>query len=316
MPKISVIVPVYNTEKYLHRCIDSILAQTFEDFELLLIDDGSKDNSGAICDEYAARDSRVRVFHKENGGVSSARNLGLDNAVGEWIAWVDSDDYIAPNMYECLYETAKRDEADIVYCNFFIDYGDEKIRYRLAPSSKDKHSMLVGWISEYWTVLWTSLTKRSLYENNSLRFPYDFNFCEDFWMSLELRLCSKRVDSIDDTLYFYNRCNEISIISRPQDLLLDDKKKAYYAIFSSLKNKGLFNKYKKYLYWRIVETHQDWLKDKKMFNHYLTFIPESLEELWSCQRVGFMRKIMIWCIAHRLNFIAQLMLWCYKSIRK
>lgn len=79
MPKISVIVPVYNTEKYLHRCIDSILAQTYTDFELLLIDDGSKDNSGAICDEYAAKDSRVRVFHKENGGVSSARNLCLDN---------------------------------------------------------------------------------------------------------------------------------------------------------------------------------------------------------------------------------------------
>ena len=94
MPLISVIVPVYNTEKYLHRCIDSILAQTFTDFELLLIDDGSTDSSGEICDDYAAKDSRVRVFHKENGGVSSARNLGLDNAQGEWITFVDSDDSI------------------------------------------------------------------------------------------------------------------------------------------------------------------------------------------------------------------------------
>ena len=80
---VSIIVPVYNTEKFLHRCIDSILAQTYTDFELLLIDDGSKDSSGAICDEYAAKDARVKVFHKENGGVSSARNLGLDNARGE-----------------------------------------------------------------------------------------------------------------------------------------------------------------------------------------------------------------------------------------
>lgn len=92
MPQISVIVPVYNTEKYLHRCIDSILAQTFTDFELLLVDDGSTDSSGEICNEYAAKDSRVRVFHKANGGVSSARNLGLDNAKGEWITFVDSDD--------------------------------------------------------------------------------------------------------------------------------------------------------------------------------------------------------------------------------
>ena len=94
MPIMSVIVPVYNTEQYLHRCIDSILTQTYTDFELLLIDDGSKDKSGDICDEYALKDSRIRVFHKENGGVSSARNLGLDNAAGEWITFVDSDDWI------------------------------------------------------------------------------------------------------------------------------------------------------------------------------------------------------------------------------
>ena len=98
MPAISVIIPVYNTEKYLHRCIDSVLAQTYQDLELLLIDDGSKDSSGAICDEYAAQDARVKVFHKENGGVSSARNLGLDNAQGEWVTFVDSDDYIEENF--------------------------------------------------------------------------------------------------------------------------------------------------------------------------------------------------------------------------
>ncbi|MGN0202626.1 MAG: glycosyltransferase family 2 protein, partial [Candidatus Cryptobacteroides sp.] len=93
-PKISVIVPVYNAESTIRRCVDSILAQTFTDFECLLIDDGSKDRSGEICDEYAAKDSRVRVFHKENGGVSSARNVGLDNAKGEWVTFVDSDDWI------------------------------------------------------------------------------------------------------------------------------------------------------------------------------------------------------------------------------
>lgn len=100
MPKISIIVPVYNTERYLSKCIDSILSQSFTDFELLLINDGSLDYSGAICDQYAANDSRVTVFHKENGGVSSARNLGLDNARGEWVTFVDSDDWIARTMYQ------------------------------------------------------------------------------------------------------------------------------------------------------------------------------------------------------------------------
>ena len=92
-PKISVIVPVYNTAKYLHRCLDSILQQSFKDFEVLLVDDGSTDNSGEICDEYAAKDSRVRVFHKENGGVASAREIGIENAVGLYSIHVDSDDW-------------------------------------------------------------------------------------------------------------------------------------------------------------------------------------------------------------------------------
>lgn len=101
-PTISVIVPVYNTEKYLGECVQSILNQIFTDFELLLIDDGSTDQSGAICDTYALQDKRVKVFHKENGGVSSARNMGLDEARGEWIVFVDSDDWVANSYFSEL----------------------------------------------------------------------------------------------------------------------------------------------------------------------------------------------------------------------
>ena len=115
---ISVIVPVYNSEQTLNRCIDSILGQTYRNFELFLINDGSKDRSGEICDEYARKDSRVKVFHKENGGVSSARNVGLDNASGEWITFVDSDDRIGQNFLKnlVLYST----NVDLVYVNQVI----------------------------------------------------------------------------------------------------------------------------------------------------------------------------------------------------
>ncbi len=108
-PLISVIVPVYNAEKTLRRCVDSILSQTFTEFELLLINDGSKDNSGVICDEYARKDSRIRVFHKENGGVSSARNVGLDNLRGEWVTFVDSDDYVENKYLGVFYDNKKAD---------------------------------------------------------------------------------------------------------------------------------------------------------------------------------------------------------------
>lgn len=98
MPLISIIVPVYNSESTLNRCVDSILNQTFHDWELLLIDDGSTDQSGEICDQYDAKDQRINVFHKENGGVSTARNVGLDNAKGSWVTFIDSDDFISINF--------------------------------------------------------------------------------------------------------------------------------------------------------------------------------------------------------------------------
>ena len=101
-PQVSIIIPVYNSENTLRRCLNSVLAQTFTDFECLLVDDGSTDDSGRICDEYAEKDKRFRVFHKENGGVSSARNVGLDNASGEWITFVDSDDWIEGSFLDSL----------------------------------------------------------------------------------------------------------------------------------------------------------------------------------------------------------------------
>ena len=124
---ISIIVPVYNTEKYLDQCIQSILSQTYTDFELLLIDDGSTDSSGVICDRYAEQDSRVRVFHKPNGGVSSARNIGLDNTKGEWITFLDSDDWIAPSMLDEVYKTAMVNDADMVFVDINYNYPEKTI---------------------------------------------------------------------------------------------------------------------------------------------------------------------------------------------
>ena len=137
-PKISVIVPVYNTEKYLRRCVDSILAQTFTDFELLLVNDGSTDGSGMICDEYAQKDSRVRVFHKENGGVSSARNLGLDNAFGELVSFVDSDDWIENNYFATLLEGVN---SDLSICNCKIENSNLKWDIIIENGMQNKDSI-------------------------------------------------------------------------------------------------------------------------------------------------------------------------------
>lgn len=122
-PQISVIIPVYNTEKYLKQCVDSVLNQSYQDFEIILVDDGSKDSSGEICDDYSISDDRIHVIHKENGGQSSARNVALDNAQGKYIYFLDSDDYILNTLLEKLYNTAKINNADVVFfeAQSFVD---------------------------------------------------------------------------------------------------------------------------------------------------------------------------------------------------
>jgi len=123
-PKISVIVPVYKVEPYLRKCIESIVNQTYENLEIILVDDGSPDNCGSICDEYAAEDSRIKVIHKENGGVSAARNDGLQVATGEWIGFVDGDDWIEPDMYEYLYSLVRRHWTDAAQSGLFFEEGN------------------------------------------------------------------------------------------------------------------------------------------------------------------------------------------------
>ena len=135
-PKISIIIPVYNVEKYLIRCIDSILMQTYTEFELLLVNDGSSDNSGTICDKYLEKDSRVRVFHKENGGVSSARNFGLNNAKGEWILFVDSDDYVDDNYIESyIKDITNHDRLIIQGCTCVNDTDNTILNILKYPDS-------------------------------------------------------------------------------------------------------------------------------------------------------------------------------------
>ncbi len=177
MPFISVIVPIYNAEKTLHRCVDSILTQTFTNFELLLINDGSKDRSGEICDEYAKKDSRVRVFHKEDGGVSSARNVGLDNMTGEWLTFVDADDYIG-NLF--LFNTLKFSNADLIINNAIVIKECGYTDLNDIPSGYHQNKKLI--ISQHLNSIllmspWAKLFRHSLI--GDLRFNEKMRLAED-----------------------------------------------------------------------------------------------------------------------------------------
>ena len=300
---ISVIVPVYNTEKYLRRCVDSILAQTFTDFELLLINDGSTDSSGAICDEYAQKDSRVRVFHKENGGVSSARNLGLDNAKGEYIAFVDSDDYIDNRMYECLYNKAIEDDSDIVYSDIRLIFGENSKYYKMAKFSDEKNAMMKNYITHVWTVIWNMIVKKEIYSNNALYFPQGVSYCEDFWLSVRLMHYAKKISHIDEAFYNYYLDNGNSCIHNLNKRTEREEQTAYLETIDFFKEKGLLNEYEKELSWRVLKSKQELVLDSNRHNEFLQMFPVSHKYIMSCPYINKKLKIMMWLLTHKLGFI-------------
>lgn len=172
---ISVIVPVYNVEPYVRKCLDSIINQTYRDLEILVVDDGSTDRSGEICDEYVKQDERVQVFHTENKGLSAARNLGLDKATGEWIGFVDSDDWIEPDMYEKLLRRAEETGTDIVECGGCTDYMTKSIRRPAFQGTANGAEALEALIrNEIWTQVWNKIWSHHLFAG--IRFPEGRSF--------------------------------------------------------------------------------------------------------------------------------------------
>lgn len=210
---ISVIVPIYNTEKYLDRCIQSILSQTYTDFELLLIDDGSTDNSGTICDQYAAKDSRIRVFHKANGGVSSARNLGLDNACGEWITFVDADDWLDLGLYHTVFNSNYN--ADIIFISNIEHLEDGTVvKYQANVTYSNTRSDIENTILylkknladyPFYGFTWNKIFKSSIINKNKIRFLENFALYEDELFTNEYCKYIYSIIVLSDTLYHYRR---------------------------------------------------------------------------------------------------------------
>lgn len=211
--KISVIVPIYNVEPFIDRCIDSILNQTHTNLEIILIDDGSPDNCGKICDEYAKRDNRIKVIHKQNGGLSSARNAGLDIATGDYIAFVDSDDWIDQGMYATLLSIAQENDADIVECNYRF-YRPWKTENKILESENTKETKIYSNIqaleelyfgpqlfSNIAIMVWNKIYKAELI--GEMRFLEGY-IHEDVLFTPQMLYNAKKIVKFYDTFYNYN----------------------------------------------------------------------------------------------------------------
>lgn len=203
---ISIIVPVYKTEKYLDRCIESIINQTYINLEIILVDDGSPDNCPSMCDGWVEKDSRIKVIHKENGGVSSARNAGLDIAKGDYVGFVDSDDYIQADMYKTLYDEALKNNCDIVVCSYQIN--DEDIGNDGFSKIRQLDAMKLITTGDYkYGVLWNKLYKRSVIKD--IKMP-SLVCCEDLVFNYYVFKNAENISETELKLYHYEQ-NESSV---------------------------------------------------------------------------------------------------------
>lgn len=210
-PTISYIVPVYNSEKFLRQCLDSIFAQTIPNWECIVVDDGSNDGSGSICDEYAKTDERFKVIHKDNEGVSIARNIALDHSKGKFIAFVDSDDIISSNFLEILEQNIK--DADLLMFsnqNFYNDGGkttlQRKYEHLIGKESVEKYILTLKKNTQQWEFygyIWNKCYLRSIIEENHIRFTPGLSYREDNVFNEMYYRNTKSLIVLDDVLYFY-----------------------------------------------------------------------------------------------------------------
>lgn len=203
-PLISVIVPIYNMEKLMRKCIDSILAQTFQDYECLLIDDGSKDGSSAICDEYAAKDDRFKAFHKPNGGLSDARNYGLAHAKGEYTIFFDPDDWVDENCLKDMFEKAQEANADMVMCDIWYNDPYRQRYSKQEPTSLNHLDVLKDLITgKVYGFTVTKLIRKELYEKYDIQYPVGMYGCEDQYSMCKLMKNDIRIAYLPKAFYHY-----------------------------------------------------------------------------------------------------------------
>ena len=276
---ISIVIPVYKVEKYLEKCIQSVINQTYENLQIILVDDGSPDNCGKICDEYAKKDHRIEVIHKSNGGLSDARNKGLEIAKGEYIGFVDSDDYIEADMYEVLYNLLKQYNADVSICNFYT-VSQGKISIKNADNGINEYNrieilkeiLLDKNIQSY---AWNKLYKKELFDE--IKYPIGKKY-EDIGTTFYLlEKCNKVVVTGKSEYYYINR--QDSIVNNVTESTITDYIELiiqrYDYIEENIKELSSYNK--DYLK-RILKTAE---KDIKSLNEVGDYTKKKYEELYN-----------------------------------
>ena len=241
MPKVSIIVPVYNVENYIDKCLETLTNQTLQDIEIIIVNDGSQDKSAEIIEKYVTQNSgKIKYYEKKNGGLSSARNYGLGYATGEYVAFLDSDDYVEKNMYEEMYKLAKKENADMVECDFIWEWKFGKKVFDKRRDYKVKKEMM----KKPRVVAWNKIYKRDIINKTKTRFPEGLIY-EDIEFFYKLLPYLNKISYINK--YFVHYTQREDSISNSQTEKTGDIFKILENIFDFYKEQNLYNKYKKEL---------------------------------------------------------------------
>ena len=295
-PTVSIIVPVYNAQRTLRRCIDSVLNQTFSDFELLLVDDGSKDESGEICDSYALRDERVKVFHIENSGVSAARNVALDRARGEYLQFLDSDDWITADATQQFVRAARKYDCDMVISDFYRVVNDRlSVKGDIEEAAVMSREEFAAHMMEnpadfYYGVLWNKLFRRSIVEEHALRMNPEISWCEDFLFKMDYIRYADRFYALNVPLYYYVKAKG-SLASQGSNLFTTLQMKAtvfdyYNQLYKDIWNEEEYQKRRRKVYRFLLDAAGDGAvmpailpSVRKLGDERVTIEPEMLGEV-------------------------------------
>ena len=303
MIRLSIIVPIYNMEKYLHRCVDSIINQTYENLEIILVDDGSKDLSPAICDEYASKDSRIKVIHKKNGGQGDARNFGIEQATGDYLGFIDSDDYVRPHMFESLLSLCVENNAQIAICEMYKD--ENELKSDFAPQIKVLNKeefyplLLEDLISSHPC---NKLFRADLFKG--IRFPLRNSVDDMMIMPAIFDKCHEIVCT-NEPLYFYyiGRADSVSNNRKTIHINSYERSVAFMERYVLAKERGLLEAdviLKKTVSFSVgtlglllERKNENWEKE---INMILTFLKKNSQEIYTNQKIDIARKFAVWIL--------------------
>lgn len=276
MSKISVIIPIYNASRYLPRCIDSILAQTFTDWQLLLVDDGSTDDSLQVMQEYQTKDRRIKCFHKQNEGVSLTRQYGLDRVETPYFIYCDADDYVELDYLELLYKAIKEDDADLAVCDYREEYKDKSVL--MATSNSSVEGLVINFlIDKAWGVTWNKLYKTEIVKKHTLHFIPRIQMWEDLAFTIDYCLFSKKVSFVHKVLYHYDKTLDSSITKHENIQKKVDRVIAIRHFESTMKQTGKYDIYEKYLMlqkYHVSYIAIDNVVNRERLRYFLTSFPE------------------------------------------